>query len=378
MNIALGLVVGLLPLAIAVWLWNEVGHAQRFLRRVLIAVTVAGGVLGAVSFHLEHLLLGWASLPTSLENAQLGPALLALFLVKAPLQEGLKVLPLWPLLRTGRIVNARAGLLYAAVVAAGFASLDAFLTVTFSEALGVSLARALFSSVGQLFFAGLWGYALAGGGQRKGRWFAAVWLASAALHGLYSYLVFARGPGVLLLCVPLVLFMAGLAWAILRDVAPEAELLPPTLRAWSQAAPSLRQMRSALKRPPEPLALFWVGVGVFVTFGVILSFIALAVFIGHRLGVDFSLADETDVRSSGPLVLLGTAILAAFPAAGFLVARASGRRSILEAAIATGIAITLLILALSITAPVAVVFGLAVAPVAFGLACGGAWFGVVQ
>jgi len=375
-NLALGLLLGLLPLASAAWLWSQISHTQRFLRRVLVAVTVAGALLGALSFHLERLLLGWAELPTHLETAPLGAGLLAIFLVKAPLQEGLKVLPLWPLFATGRIMNARAGVLYSAVAAAGFASTDAVLGVAFAQNLGLALARGLFAVSGHLFFAGLWGSALGFGGQQRGRWFALAWLGATSLHGLFSYLVFARGPGVLLLCIPLVLFMAVLAYAALRDVAPEAVLLPEALRSWTLQAPSLSQMRGALKRQKEPLALFWIAVGVFVTFGVMLGFVAMAVYVGRQMGVDFSLADEADVRSSGPLVLLGGALLGAFPAAGFLVARASGRATILEAAIATGIAITLLIVVLSITAPIAVVFALAVAPVAFTLACGGAWFGV--
>jgi hypothetical protein len=40
-----------------------------------------------------------------------------------------------------------------------------------------------------------------------------------------------------------------------------------------------------------------------------------------------------------------------------------------------GVAIVVVLATLSATAPVAVVFALAVAPVAFVLACGGAWFG---
>ncbi len=376
MNLAFGLLLGLLPLASAAWLWSQISHTQRFLRRVLVSVTIAGALLGALSFHLEQLLLGWADLPTYLETAPLGAGLLAILLVKAPLQEGLKVLPLWPLFATGRIMNARAGVLYSAVAAAGFASADAVLGVAFAQNLGLALARGIFAVAAHLFFAGLWGAALGFGGQQRGRWFALAWLGATSLHGLFSYLVFARGPGVLLLCIPLVLFMAVLAYAALRDVAPEAVLLPEALRSWTLQPPSLSQMRGALKRQKEPLALFWIAVGVFVTFGVILGSVALSVYVGHQLGVDFSLADEADVRSSGPLVLLGGAVLSAFPAAGFLVARASGRATVLEAAIATGIAITLLIVVLSITAPIAVVFALAVAPVAFTLACGGAWFGV--
>jgi hypothetical protein len=140
--------------------------------------------------------------------------------------------------------------------------------------------------------------------------------------------------------------------------------------------PSLRAMRSLLRRTDRPLMLHWIAIGTLVTIGLMIALVALAVWTGHRIGVDFAMADEADVRSSGPLALLGAAVLSAFPIAGFLVARASGAHSVLEPALAAGVAIALVIALLSVTAPIAVVFALAIAPVAFALACGGAWFGL--
>jgi hypothetical protein len=121
--------------------------------------------------------------------------------------------------------------------------------------------------------------------------------------------------------------------------------------------------------------LHWIGVGALVNVGVVLAFLALAVYAGHRLGVDFAGADEADMRANGPIVLLGAAVLAAFPVAGYLVARASGATSVLEPALATGLAIFAVVALLSAMAPIAILFALALAPIAFGLACGGAWFG---
>jgi hypothetical protein len=59
-----------------------------------------------------------------------------------------------------------------------------------------------------------------------------------------------------------------------------------------------------------------------------------------------------------------------------LVARASGADSVLEAALSTGLAIVGMLVMLGLAAPVAVVFALAFAPIAFGLACAGAWVGI--
>jgi len=69
-------------------------------------------------------------------------------------------------------------------------------------------------------------------------------------------------------------------------------------------------------------------------------------------------------------------VLLAFPLAGYLVARASSAHSVLEPALAAGAALAALVAMLFLTAPLGVLFALAVAPLAFGLACGGAWIGL--
>ena len=105
-----------------------------------------------------------------------------------------------------------------------------------------------------------------------------------------------------------------------------------------------------------------------------------AVVLGHRLGVDFAAIDRGDSASAavGPLLLLGVAALVAFPAAGYLVARASASRSVLESMIAATLALAAALVLLGLAAPVAVVFAIAFAPVALGLACAGAWVGIVK
>jgi len=75
------------------------------------------------------------------------------------------------------------------------------------------------------------------------------------------------------------------------------------------------------------------------------------------------------------LVLLGTTVLAAFPISGFLLARASGAEGVVEPALGAAFAISGIVVLLGLAAPVAVVFALAFAPVAFALACIGAWVG---
>jgi hypothetical protein len=101
-----------------------------------------------------------------------------------------------------------------------------------------------------------------------------------------------------------------------------------------------------------------------------------AVVLARRIGVDFSVVDEGEVTSTVPLMMLGSAVLVTFPISGFLVARASATESVLEPALASGLAITGTLVLLGVAAPVALVFALAFAPVAFALACAGAWVGI--
>jgi hypothetical protein len=82
------------------------------------------------------------------------------------------------------------------------------------------------------------------------------------------------------------------------------------------------------------------------------------------------------MTSAGPLALLGAALLASFPIAGYLVARASSSTGVLEPALGAALALAAIVAILALVAPLGVLFALAVAPLAFGLACGGAWIGL--
>jgi len=119
--------------------------------------------------------------------------------------------------------------------------------------------------------------------------------------------------------------------------------------------------------------LHWIALGTLVTAGVGLVALGAALYAGHWMGLDFAAADESDVRSNGPLVFLATAVGLAFPIAGYLVARASGTRSVLEPALGAALAVLVAVLFLSVTTPIAAIFALALTPIAFALASSGAW-----
>ncbi len=364
-----------LPLLAAALLVRVVRRGGEPSPRISALMLGAGVVLGALSTWVERWVLGLTDL--SLESGG-GGALFAALAFLAVLEGGLQVAAVWPLYTSRRLATPAAGAVWATCAAAGFAASENLLGVLAARVEWLSLLRFLLGTPAQLFCAGAWGFALGAGERARGRWFSVVWLAATLAHGLYDHLVYGRGPAALLGALPLLLAMAGAAWVGVREIAPTDAVSSrrPSLLSRVPEPPSLGAMRRALRRTDRPVAFRWIGFGALVTVGVMITSVIAAVWIGHRLGVDFAAADESDVRSSAPLALLGLAVLGAFPVAGFLIARASASDSVLEPALGAALAIGLVVVLLSVAAPVAVVFALAVAPVAFGLACGGAWFGM--
>jgi hypothetical protein len=143
--------------------------------------------------------------------------------------------------------------------------------------------------------------------------------------------------------------------------------------------PSIEELEAALARKPErPLLLRWVGFGALTTTGVLVTSLVSAILLAKRAGIDFAAIDEGGAFDTAlpPLVVLGLAVLVSFPVSGFLVAKTSSARSVLEPALASSIAILLILVLMGLAAPIAVVFGLAFAPPAFALACAGAFLGL--
>ena len=66
-------------------------------------------------------------------------------------------------------------------------------------------------------------------------------------------------------------------------------------------------------------------------------------------------------------------LLGSFPTSGWLVARAANVRTLLEPALASVLALVVTLVALGFAAPFAVIFGLAISPIAWVLSCAGAW-----
>jgi hypothetical protein len=373
LKLLFALLVVLLAVLPAYFVFRRVSVLGRVSRRLAITALLFGAALGLVAVIVERAVLAFTELSFDVQSSGAGSALLATFLLAAPLEEALKTLVVWPLYRTRRIDGPRLGLCYAVAAAGGFAASVGVLRLFSAPWAGLLGLRLLCAVPAQLFFAGVWGYMLGARRGQSGNWFAITWLASVALHGLYMHIVWGRGPGFLVAVVPLLLFMTLGAASVLREVNPDRQTLA---KLHLPEPPRLSLVTEALNPHDQPLMLRWVVLGAFVNVGLMFALLIAAVAIGHRLGVDFSAADESDMTSAGPLALLGAALLASFPLAGYLVARASSAIGVLEPALAAALALASIVAILALVAPLGVLFALAVAPLAFGLACGGAWIGL--
>ena len=334
------------------------------------AVRAAGVALGVDA--KVQITGAWASILTTL-------------FVFAPLEEAAKLGVVVPI-RARTFKGAWEGVLVGAGVAAGFACLEvAWLTrdaAHHSEASVFLVARTVQATIARLFAGAIWGYAVGRArsrGHRFDRTSAVAWTLATLLRGLYDHLIFARGLAALLGSIPLFVGIVVVSYLAARELGPRpsrARSASGRPQPISAPPPSLRTVRDALRRAERPVMLRWIVLGAIVTVGVIVAAVAGAVVLGLRLGVDFSAVDEGEVAGAVPLALIGLGVLLAFPASGYLVARASGADSVLEAALSTGLAIAGTLVMLGLAAPVAVVFALAFAPIAFALACAGAWIGI--
>lgn len=381
----LGLLLSSLPLLVGGHLWRRFAQSRTLAVRPGLFVVGAGALAGLVHYRLVSLLLGMTGLSLEVGSTAATKALLAMLFFAAPLGQALKLLAIWPLYRR-RIIDGRGtGLLYATLAAAGFAAVDTFNRVVLGPLDGVLAVRVLLGALGHLFFAGMWGYALGAKRTHRRSWFLPVWLLATAMHGLFEHIAFGRGPASLVALLPLGLSMAVTTSIIIRELTPARALTGPRDKSLHSSgnserssltppSPSLDAVVGALGRR-RPVMLRWVVVGALVNFGLMISLLVLAVLMGRAMGVDFATADEGDWRSAGPFLLLGAAIVAAFPCAGYLIAKASAAGGVFESALGAAVALACLVTLLGTMIPTTVLFALVIAPVAFALACGGAWFG---
>lgn len=372
----------------------QIAAQDRRPRRLWLALATfaLGAVLFLPAWRVEAWLSVWAGLDEHARTTTDLQALVYAFFVAAPLEQGLKVAAVGPVWRTRHFEAKIDGVVFAAAAALGFITAHNVELLATQGTDGLVLCRALLAVPAHVFFAASWGYALGRealatsqrGGEKRvlgGRTFMITWLVAMLFNSIYDHLVFGRGATALLGTLPILLCMIVMSFMAARELIKPPEGAKPARRRFlpAIAPPSMRAVREALSRSERPVMLTWIVVGALVTTGVMTVALAAAVALGRRFGIDFTAVDRGEsagMASLLPLVLLAGAALTAFPIAGYLIARASSTRSVLEPAIAAGLAIAGSLVLLGLAAPVAVVFATAFAPVAFGLACIGAWVGI--
>src|SRR5450432_685202 len=92
----------LLPLGLGFLVWRRVSVLGRVSRRLTIAMAVGGALSAWFAVYVERALLAFTGLSFNVATSGAGGALLATFLLAAPLEEALKVCVVWPLYRSRR------------------------------------------------------------------------------------------------------------------------------------------------------------------------------------------------------------------------------------------------------------------------------------
>lgn len=351
---------------------------------LVLLVFVLGGVGKGLTHYAEIRASAWTGLDMQAQVAGNTGAMLFLFGFAAPMREAAKVAAMWPAFRSKHFDEPVDGLVYAAAAALGFACIENAITLREHPLGWIWIARTAIALPAHVFFACMWGYALGRVKtiKRPGPLFPLAWFVATCAHGLYAHLVYGRGPGALVGTLPLLLAMALATFFMARDLkargdrSPRSSMLLERVSAlYVSGPPSLRTVRDVLRREGQPITFRWVLFGALVTVGAMTAGLAASVAFGHWAHVDFSVVDEHDVTTTAPVALLGSGLLAAFPLSGYLIAKASNLPTLLEPALASGLAILAMLVLLGLAAPVALVFALAFSPIAWGLACAGAWVG---
>jgi RsiW-degrading membrane proteinase PrsW (M82 family) len=386
----LAIVRWLLPALLPAALLAVVVHrtdARREPAWLVVTTFVLGSVAALVALVVTSRAAGLTGLDVRVSLAGERGALLFLFFVMAPVQEAGKVAAAWPAFLSRHFDEPYDGVVYASASALGFAAVENGFILHAHPTGAIWLARTLLSLPAHVFFACLWGYALgrAKHGKANVPLFPLAFVGTIAMHGLYTHFVYGRGPGALLGVTPLLALMGFVAWLLGRDLQARGDR-PSRMASWASgsrlsrlsaatAPPSLSAVRSALRRADEPVKVRWVLLGSLVTIGAMIVGLAGGVLGTRLLGVDLSTVDEHDIGAAAPVLLLGVGLLASFPTSGWLIARAAGVRTLLEPALACVLALTITLVALGLAAPFTVVFALALSPIAWVLACFGAWIG---
>ncbi len=376
----------LLALAVpgATWLWLVWRVPPQ--RDPIIAVWgtwIAGIAIAFPTVLAERAIIDITGLADPIRTFGSPVSLMFLLLLAGPLEEAAKVAASWPAFRSSHFDEAYDGFLYATASGTGFAVGYSALQFSAGPVDGGSVFRIGTAFIAQPLLASLWGYSL--GRVRQTHTptvrFTIAWIAASIVHGLLAHVTTAHSVLSRVATVPVLLGLAAVSFWLARDLLSRfgrVSRLPSAVAFASLPPPSLDAMRRALHRGSAPILFHWIAIGAFTTTGVMIVMVAGAVWFGRAVGLDFSAIESADTSASAiaPLVLLTAAVLTAFPVAGYLVTKASRSAGVLEPALSAALAIGAVLLMLGVAAPVALVFAIAFAPIAFALACAGSWLGL--
>ena len=391
--------------------WSRIAKPNGLSRRTVIWLLLGSAVLAAPARLLQGFLLDSLEISTSVSASGAKNALLAALGVMAPIEQAALVLVVWPIHRAFRLHNQGAAIAAGILVALGYSMIDGG-WMSFTQPGWLTLARVAVRSAHTAGGCMLWAAAASHDQNHRTHWFAPAWFLAVGVQGFGNHVALGRGPGFGVAALPLLLVIFGGAVSVLRnksssplvveadasmdaDAEANAEadghvrisLLPrfvesiPAVKRLSRVSllperPTLHQIRVAWKHQHRPALLHWIAAGALICLGALFVSIAISVVASHWFGMDLSRLDDSDVSATGPLLFMGVFVLGAFLIAGYLVALASAADSVFEPGMGAIVAIVIVVALLAIATPVAVIFALAVAPLASGLACVGAWFGL--
>ncbi|MGE5784279.1 MAG: hypothetical protein ACM3ZE_06795 [Myxococcales bacterium] len=372
-----GLVAAALTLALSVLLYRtmrSVGglRAREALRPWLFSVVAAGPSLLLTSYVLDT--LEWAS--HGVASAAVTP-LAATMLVVAPIEQLTVTVVVWPLYRARRLEHVGAAISAGVIAACGFGVVQAVETMLSAASFWMLLhVVAVFFT--RVFCVGVWASFLAASRASTRRLFPLIWLGATALEGVLRYFQNLRGLAwQVTAALPLLLALLSALWYVRTNYSALRAVPVRHSRLGILVDPhGIGTVRASWQHAHRPALLHWIVGGAFVCFGANIVGLALGIVTAHTMHIDLSRVNETATGAMAPLALLGTAVLVSYPLAGYLTAKASAADSVFEPGVAALISITALAVLLSFTAPLTLVLAIALAPVAFGLACLGAWLGL--
>lgn len=192
-------------------------------------------------------------------------------------EEVVKTFVVWSFYVMRRLSSEWVGVVYAFVVVAGFVVVELLFVLWVSgDVLWFGVMRSVVVVFVHLFFAGVWGYMF--GGVEWDRFFGAIWFVAVFFHGVYDYVFFVCGSGLVVVFVFMfVMMMVGLIVLVCALIDDYLRLM--VILLWEFL--SVGQVCEVLFWCGRLFLLYWIVIGVFVIVGVTFVFFGVGVYLGH-------------------------------------------------------------------------------------------------